>query len=77
MRPGAAAPIRGDHLDTVGIEERVVERVTVVPAVANQSRREVGEKAASRVAATRCASYGEALATWMATEYLRGTLEPV
>jgi hypothetical protein len=47
--------------------EGLVERVAVIAAIANQPRREIREKRASRVAGTRCGSYGEALATCTAT----------
>ena len=40
----AAAPIRGDHLNAVRRHQHVVERVAVVAAFADQTRREVGEK---------------------------------
>ena len=36
---------RGDHLNAVGGHELFVERVTVVAAVADQTRREVREEA--------------------------------
>lgn len=36
LRAGAAPTIRGDHLDPVGAHERVIERVAVVAAVADQ-----------------------------------------
>ena len=45
----------------------MVERVAVVPAVANQSSREVGEEAGVESGGDEVRSYGEALATWMAT----------
>lgn len=40
----AAAPVRSDHFDAVGLAEMLIERVTVVPAVADQARREVREE---------------------------------
>jgi hypothetical protein len=35
----------GDHLDAVGCHQLFVERVTVITAIADQARREVGEEA--------------------------------
>jgi hypothetical protein len=45
LRAGAAPTIRGDHLDPVGAHERVIERVAVVAAVADQSGGEIAEEA--------------------------------
>jgi len=59
----ATAAMGRDHLDAVRRHQGFVERIAVVAAIANQPRREVREEAASRVAGTRCGSYGEALAT--------------
>jgi hypothetical protein len=44
---GADSTIRGDYLDPVGAHERVIKRVAVVAAVADQSGGEIGEEAAS------------------------------
>ena len=44
-RAAPAVTMRGDHLDVVAFPEQRVERITVVSAVADQSRGEVGEEA--------------------------------
>src|SRR5690349_8503328 len=41
-----ATPMRRDHLDAVRLHQRLIERVTVVAAIANQSRWEIREEAA-------------------------------
>ena len=43
--PAPPPAVRGDHLDAVALAEQGVERVAVVPAVADQSLREVREEA--------------------------------
>src|SRR5262245_7770429 len=40
-----STPMRGDHFDAIGCHQEFVERVAVVAAVADQSRREVREEA--------------------------------
>jgi len=37
--------VRGDHLDAIALAKYGIERITVVPAVADQSCGEFGEKA--------------------------------
>src|SRR5690348_15123084 len=39
------APMGGDHLDPVGRHQLLVERITVIAAIADQPRREVCEEA--------------------------------
>jgi hypothetical protein len=43
-RTTAAALVGGDHLDTVALAQQRIERIAVVPAVADQSRGELGEE---------------------------------
>src|SRR4249920_1180842 len=45
LRLATPSAVCGDHLDAVASPERRVERVAVVAAVADQSRRELGEEA--------------------------------
>jgi hypothetical protein len=45
LRARAAVPIRGDHFDPIRAHQRVVERIAVVAAIADQPRGKIGEEA--------------------------------
>ena len=45
LRTDAPTTVRRNHLDAIRLHQGVIERVAVVPAIADQSRREVGEEA--------------------------------
>ena len=44
LRRAAAAPIAGNHLDAVVAPQACIERIAVIPLVADQARRERAEE---------------------------------